>query len=70
MQMPKSSASTDSHIVKVFQDNVPGAWLRVWLVGLGWVVASSSREKLELRANRPKAVGEMAGLHHLSGKTL
>eukprot|EP00965_Chrysotila_dentata_P034790 1158081-Pleurochrysis_carterae.AAC.1 len=70
MQMPKTSSSTDEHVVKVIQDNIPALWLRRWVTSLGWTVTSSSKETLDMATNKPKGVGKFAGLHLLSGKKL
>eukprot|EP00965_Chrysotila_dentata_P061177 2026490-Pleurochrysis_carterae.AAC.5 len=73
MQMPKSSSSTSKHVVMAFLDNVPREWQRGWLVMLGWPFnkSSSSKEKMQLEAHKPKAVSQMASLHRLlRGKKL
>eukprot|EP00965_Chrysotila_dentata_P070663 2336446-Pleurochrysis_carterae.AAC.1 len=68
--MPKSSDATDAFVVKVFVENVPRVWLRQWLTCIGWRTTSNSKEVLQMQTAKPKAIGEMASLHALRGRTM
>eukprot|EP00965_Chrysotila_dentata_P229489 6197222-Pleurochrysis_carterae.AAC.3 len=68
--MPRSSSATDKHVVKVFQDNVPGKLAEELAKQFGWIMVSVNKDVLQMWCNKPKAIGEMAALHELKGRQL